>query len=147
AEQVEQAVSEFYADPNGKSELNSWLTNIQHSTNAWNFAWILLSKTKSEEVQFFAGNTIYIKVSRYWPEVPKEEYESLKIRILNFIAEYNNSKTILNRLIKALGAYILHTIEEHWKTALEDVISMFNPETVSGLEPSTALDLLFNILM
>lgn len=46
-----------------------------------------------------------------------------------------------------LGAYILHTIEEEWQTALEDVISMFNPETVSGLEPSTALDLLFSILM
>ncbi|KAL7639589.1 UNVERIFIED_CONTAM: hypothetical protein RMT77_010090 [Armadillidium vulgare] len=146
-EQVELGVSQFYADPSGKTELNTWLIQIQHSTHAWNFAWTLLSRNKSEEVQFFAGNTIYIKVSRYWHEVPQEEYDSLKIRILNYIGEFRNSKSILNRLIKALAAYILHTIEKDWPTALEDIISMFNPETISGLEPSTALDILFNILM
>lgn len=54
-------------------------------------------------MQFFAGNTLYIKVSRYWHEVPKEEYEPLKIKILNLIAQYNNSKVILNRLIKSVS--------------------------------------------
>ena len=46
AQQVEQAVTQFYADPTGKSELNTWLTQMQHSTHAWNFAWVLLDKSK-----------------------------------------------------------------------------------------------------
>lgn len=63
-----------------------------------------------EEVQFFAGNTLYIKVSRYWHEVPKEEYEPLKIKILNLIAQYNNSKVILNRLIKSVSMDVTSVI-------------------------------------
>lgn len=45
-EQVEHAVSQFYSDPTGKSELNTWLTQVQHSTHAWKFAWVLLNKSK-----------------------------------------------------------------------------------------------------
>ena len=45
-DQVEQAVTQFYSDTAGKSELNTWLTQIQHSTHAWNFAWVLLDKSK-----------------------------------------------------------------------------------------------------
>lgn len=63
-----------------------------------------------EEVQFFAGNTLYIKVSRYWHEVPKEEYEPLKIKILNLIAQYNNSKVILNRLIKSVSIDVISAL-------------------------------------
>lgn len=59
-----------------------------------------------EEVQFFAGNTVYMKVSRYWHEVPKEEYEPLKIKILNLIAQYSNSKVVLNRLVKSVSNLI-----------------------------------------
>ena len=42
---------------------------------------------------------------------------------------------------------MIQTIENEWPTAIEDIISMFNPETVTGIEPSTALDLLFSVLM
>lgn len=45
-----------------------------------------------------------------------------------------------------LGAYVIHTIQSDWPTAIQDIISMFDPGTVSGLEPSIALNLLFNIL-
>ena len=58
---------------------------------------------QTQEVQFFAGNTIYIKVSRYWHQVPKEEYESLKIKLLNLIAQFSDSKIILGRLLKAVS--------------------------------------------
>ncbi|XP_063872317.1 importin-13-like isoform X2 [Scylla paramamosain] len=146
AEQVEQAVVEFYRDPVAKSGLNTWLMQAQHSRHSWTFAWPLLDQRKPEEVQFFAGNTVYMKVSRYWHEVPKEEYEPLKIKILNLLVQYSSSKVILNRLIKSLGAYVIHTIQSEWTTAIQDIISMFDPGTVSGLEPSTALNLLFNIL-
>ena len=46
ADQVEQAITQFYGDPSGKPNLNTWLTQAQHSTQAWKFAWILLSKSK-----------------------------------------------------------------------------------------------------
>ncbi|KAK7077324.1 Importin-13, partial [Halocaridina rubra] len=101
AEQVEQAVVEFYQDPVSKSGLNAWLMQAQHSRHSWTFAWPLLDPGKPEEVQFFAGNTIYMKVSRYWHEVPKEEYEPLKIKILNLIAQYSRTKIVLNRLVKS----------------------------------------------
>ncbi|KAG7165557.1 Importin-13-like [Homarus americanus] len=146
AEQVEQAVVEFYRDPVAKSGYNAWLVQAQHSRHSWTFAWPLLDPRKPEEVQFFAGNTVYMKVSRYWHEVPKEEYEPLKIKILNLIAQYSNSKVILNRLVKSLGAYVIHTIQSEWTTAIQDIITMFDPGTVSGIEPSTALNLLFSIL-
>ncbi|KAK4310687.1 hypothetical protein Pmani_017765 [Petrolisthes manimaculis] len=146
ADQVERAVVEFYRDPVTKSGLNTWLMQAQHSRHSWTFAWPLLDPRKPEEVQFFAGNTVYMKVSRYWHEVPKEEYEPLKIKILNLIAQYNNSKVILNRLIKSLGAYVIHTIHLDWTSAIPDIIAMFDPGTISGLEPTTALSLLFSIL-
>ncbi|XP_076054811.1 importin-13-like protein cdm isoform X2 [Oratosquilla oratoria] len=146
AEQVERTVVEFYGDPVTKSGLNTWLMQAQHSPQAWNFAWQLLHPSKPEEVQFFAGNTVYMKVSRYWNELPREQYEPLRNKILSLIAQFNTSKVVLNRLIKSLGAYVIHTIQVEWTTAIQDIINMFNPETVSGIEPSTALNLLFNIL-
>lgn len=146
AEQVEQAVVEFYQDPVAKSGLNAWLMQAQHSRHSWTFAWPLLDPSKPEEVQFFAGNTIYMKVSRYWHEVPKEEYEPLKMKILSLIAQYSRSKVILNRLVKSLGAYVIHTIQLDWTTAIQDIITMFDPGTVSGIDPSVALNLLFSIL-
>lgn len=45
-----------------------------------------------------------------------------------------------------LGAYVIHTIHMDWTTAIQDIIAMFDPGTVSGIEPSTALNLLFSIL-
>lgn len=45
-----------------------------------------------------------------------------------------------------LGAYVIHTIHLDWTTAIQDIITMFDPGTVSGIEPSTALNLLFSIL-
>lgn len=144
-EQVEQVVIEFFRDP-AKSGHNAWLMQAQHSSHAWTFAWPLLDPRKPEEVQFFAGNTVYMKVSRYWQEVPKEEYEPLKIKILNLIAQYSNSKIVLNRLVKSLGAYVIHTIQNDWPTAITDIIAMFDPGKVTGIEPSTALNLLFSIL-
>ena len=55
AEQVEQAVIQFYANTTGKPELNTWLTHLQHSNQAWNFAWTLLDRNK-----VFCSNVYYI---------------------------------------------------------------------------------------
>ena len=50
AEQVEQAVTQFYASGNGKPELNTWLTQLQHSNQAWTFAWVLLDRNKVRNI-------------------------------------------------------------------------------------------------
>lgn len=46
AEQVEQAVVEFYRDPVAKGGLNTWLMQAQHSRHSWTFAWPLLDQRK-----------------------------------------------------------------------------------------------------
>ncbi|XP_018007858.1 importin-13 isoform X1 [Hyalella azteca] len=144
---VEEAIIQFYENPNGKTDIHHWLTSIQHSTHAWTFAFNLLDPCKSNEVQFFGGNTVYIKVSRYWHELPKEEYEGLKRKLLEMIAKFADNKPIVGRLLKAMAAFVLNTIDNDWPTALEDLVSTFNPDAVTALLPSTALDLLFSLLM
>ena len=44
--EVEEAVNQFYGNPMGKTEVHTWLTQAQHSTHAWNFAFLLLDPSK-----------------------------------------------------------------------------------------------------
>ena len=46
AKEVEDAVNEFYKNPTGKNDVHNWLTQAQHSTYAWTFAFQLLDPTK-----------------------------------------------------------------------------------------------------
>lgn len=46
AREVEDAVNQFYENPNGKTEVHTWLTQAQHSTHAWSFAFQLLDPSK-----------------------------------------------------------------------------------------------------
>ena len=46
AREVEDAVNEFYKNPTGKNDIHNWLTQAQHSTYAWTFAFQLLDRTK-----------------------------------------------------------------------------------------------------
>jgi len=48
---------------------------------------------------------VYIKVSRHWHEVPKEEYDGLKRKLLELTVQFHNNKAISGRLIKAVSIY------------------------------------------
>ena len=56
------------------------------------------------------------------------------------------SKLLILCFVFQLGAYVIHTIQSEWTTAIQDIITMFDPGTVSGIDPSVALNLLFSIL-
>ena len=86
-------------------------------------------------------------MSRHWHEVPEEEYESLKRKLLELIVQFADSKAIAIRLFKAMAAFVLNTIASTWPHALEDLVATFNPDTITGVSPGTALDILFTILM
>ena len=87
-----------------------------------------------------------MKVSRYWHEVPKEEYDTLKRRLLELVVQFADNKAVVGRLLKALAAFVLNTLENHWSTAIPDLIQTFNPENVQAVPPATAMDLLFSLL-
>lgn len=46
SQEVEKAVNQFYSNPTGKAEVHTWLTQAQHSTHAWTFAFHLLDPSK-----------------------------------------------------------------------------------------------------
>jgi hypothetical protein len=55
-------------------------------------------------VQFFAATTLHMKVMKNWSEVPVEQYDDLKKRLLQVIINYSSGpKIVLNRLCIAVS--------------------------------------------
>ena len=76
---VEMAVLQFFSGAPQDTHCHQWLTSAQTSPAAWNFSWELLMPEKKLEVQYFGANTIAIKVSKYWHEVPTEQVGTSEI--------------------------------------------------------------------
>ena len=76
---VEQALATFYHGPPEQHQAaNSWLTAVQISPSAWTFCWELLRKDGQTEMQFFGACTLHVKLSRFWKELPPEQYDEVK---------------------------------------------------------------------
>lgn len=59
---------------------------------------------QSQEVQFFGAVTLHSKLLKFWNEVPKENYEELKQKLLETIVTFaNGPKIVLNRLCIAVS--------------------------------------------
>lgn len=59
---------------------------------------------QSQEVQFFGAVTLHSKLLKYFSEVPKENYEELKQKLLETIVIFaNGPKIVLNRLCIAVS--------------------------------------------
>jgi len=100
SENVEAAVVEFYRNP-GKvnKECHEWLKSCQGSREAWQVVWSLLEPTKMMQIQFVAANILHFKVSRCLGEIPQEEYEGLKQRLVGIVAKYiSGPPVVLTRL-------------------------------------------------
>ncbi|XP_058808570.1 importin-13 [Phymastichus coffea] len=108
---VENAVKRFYAS--GDNEAHTWLLQVQNSPEAWSFLWQLLDSSKSAEIQFFAANTLHLKISKQWSEVPKTEYLALQAKILEVLKNSGTSKLVLEKLCQALAAFMCHYIMLH----------------------------------
>ncbi|XP_014680934.1 PREDICTED: importin-13-like [Priapulus caudatus] len=147
-ENVEKAVMQFYHDISQQKNINLWLTSAQSSTAAWVFAWDLLSPKKSQEVQFFGASTIYVKVSKFWAEIPPEEYQTLKCRLLDIINTYaaGGPKIVLTRVCIALSAFVLNTISGAWPDAVSAIIQHFQPANLPQLPTTQVFCVLLEIL-
>ncbi|XP_054276108.1 importin-13 [Macrosteles quadrilineatus] len=147
-ENLEQAVLRFYhTDASTQAQAHQWLTAAQTSPNAWCFVWELLQPTKTPEVQFFAATTLHMKVMKNWSEVPVEQYEDLKKRLLQAIINYaTGPKIVLNRLCIALSAFILHTTPKYWPGAIPELLGTLQPTNLPSVPPDKALWILLEVL-
>ncbi|XP_053395746.1 importin-13-like [Mercenaria mercenaria] len=129
-ENVEKAVNNFYCNASVQQEAHQWLTAAQVSSAAWSFCWQLLSPDKSLQVQYFGASTLHVKISRYWNEVPADQYESLRSRILEQIVNSaTGPKLILTRLCVALSSLALHSMPQVWPNPIDSLIIMFQDDS------------------
>ncbi|XP_051868547.1 importin-13 isoform X2 [Pristis pectinata] len=148
---VEKALHQLYYDPNidNKNLAQKWLMQAQVSPQAWQFSWALLSPNKVPEIQYFGASALHIKISRYWNDIPSDQYESLKSQLFNQIACFaSGSKIVLTRLCVALASLALNMMPERWPNAVGDMVKMFQTESsdVDGKARCMALLELLTVL-
>ncbi|TSN30182.1 Importin-13 [Bagarius yarrelli] len=148
---VEKALHQLYYDPNieNKNLAQKWLMQAQISPQAWQFCWALLSPDKVPEIQYFGASALHTKISRYWSDIPAEQYDSLKTQLFSQIAHFaSGSKIVLTRLCVALASLALNTMPEAWPGAVSEMVRVFQEEgsTVDGRARCLALLELLTVL-
>jgi len=102
--------------------------------------------TQSQEVQFFGAITLHSKLMKHWHEVPPENREELKQKILESIVRFaGGPKIVLNRLCISLGAYIVHMLGE-WPGAIEEVINTFQNQRMPNVSADVQLWIMLEVL-
>ena len=126
-----------------------WLMQAQVSPQAWHFSWLLLNMDKVPEIQYFGASALHIKISRYWNDIPADQYESLKSQLFTHITRFaGGSKIVLTRLCVALASLALSMMPEAWPCAVADMVRMFQAEdsNVDGRARCLALLELLTVL-
>lgn len=146
-----QALHQLYYDPNieNKNLAQKWLMQAQVSPQAWHFSWLLLNMDKVPEIQYFGASALHIKISRYWNDIPADQYESLKSQLFTQITRFaGGSKIVLTRLCVALASLALSMMPEAWPCAVADMVRMFQAEdsNVDGRARCLALLELLTVL-
>ncbi|CAH1395384.1 unnamed protein product [Nezara viridula] len=147
-ENLESAVSQFYnSDSAVQAQAHQWLTNVQSSPAAWGVVWELLQPNRSREGQFFAATTLHLKIMKNWNQVPPDQYENLKNKLLQTIVQYSiGPDLILNRLCIALSALLIQMTPRYWKDSIGDLLTMFRPENLPSVSPQRVIWILFEVL-
>ncbi|XP_064445358.1 importin-13 isoform X1 [Mirounga angustirostris] len=130
-ENVEKALHQLYYDPNieNKNLAQKWLMQAQVSPQAWHFSWQLLQPDKVPEIQYFGASALHIKISRYWSDIPTDQYESLKAQLFTHITHFaSGSKIVLTRLCVALASLALSMMPDAWPCAVADMVRLFQAE-------------------
>lgn len=69
---------------------------------------LFLLQLQSREGQFFAATTLHLKIMKNWNQVPPDQYENLKNKLLQTIVQYSiGPDLILNRLCIAVRHYYI----------------------------------------
>ncbi|XP_043941377.1 importin-13 [Protopterus annectens] len=150
-ENVEKALHQLYYDPNieNKNLAQKWLMQAQISPQAWQFSWVLLSADKVPEIQYFGASALHIKISRYWSDIPTDQYDSLKSQLFSQITSFaTGSKIVLTRLCVALASLALNMMPDSWPCAVSDMVCMFqeNGSNLDGRARCLALLELLTVL-
>ncbi|XP_023563641.1 importin-13 isoform X2 [Octodon degus] len=130
-ENVEKALHQLYYDPSieNKNLAQKWLMQAQVSPQAWHFSWQLLQPDKVPEIQYFGASALHIKISRYWSDIPTDQYESLKAQLFTQITRFaSGSKIVLTRLCVALASLALSMMPDAWPCAVADMVRLFQAE-------------------
>ncbi|XP_020815162.1 importin-13-like isoform X2 [Drosophila serrata] len=144
---LEEAVVAFYrSNSQDQAITHEWLIDAETSPQAWQFCWQLMQLGKSQEVQFFGAITLHSKLMKHWNEVPPENREELKQKILETIVRFaGGPKIVLNRLCISLGAYIVHMLDE-WPCAIDEVINTFQNQQIPNICPDVQLWIMLEVL-
>ncbi|CAL1539957.1 unnamed protein product [Lymnaea stagnalis] len=147
AANVEQAVKQFYLNPSLQSEVHFWLTGAQISPAAWSFCWELMAPNKGIEVQYYGASCLHVKIVRFWHEIPSEQYESFKSKLLETVVQFAlGPKIILTRLCVGLSALVLQLLPEKWPDAIQNLITTFQQEGFAALPTVTRCQILLEVL-
>ncbi len=86
---------------------------------------MLIQPAKSVEVQFYGANTLAIKVSKFWSEVPSDQAAPLHEQLVELLRAYSNQgpKIVTTRLAVAVAAITIHRMT----TTKADVVSLVIP--------------------
>uniref|UniRef100_A0A4W4FP29 Importin-13 n=1 Tax=Electrophorus electricus TaxID=8005 RepID=A0A4W4FP29_ELEEL len=125
------ALHQLYYDPNieNKNLAQKWLMQAQISAQAWQFCWALLRPDKVPEIQYFGASALHTKISRYWGDIPAEQYGTLKTQLFSQIALFaSGSKIVLTRLCVALASLALNMMPEAWPGAVGEMVRAFQEE-------------------
>uniref|UniRef100_A0A0L8GUJ0 Importin N-terminal domain-containing protein n=1 Tax=Octopus bimaculoides TaxID=37653 RepID=A0A0L8GUJ0_OCTBM len=134
---VIQAVSQFYFSSDQKPQVHTWLTKARVAPEAWVFVWQLLDPNQSPEVQFFAASCLHQKISKFWHEVPQNDYETLKTKLLEKIIEYaNGPRLIFTRLCLAFSSLVLQTIPSMWPKPVSNLRETFSQSNFPNVSVS-----------
>lgn len=134
---IEEAILKLYYDPNPaiKDAAQRWLFSVQRSPQAWQFAWDLLVPNKCPEVQFFGASALCLKISKFWNELPPDQYDNLREKLFEKIFLFTAAERIvLRRLCVALSSFTLNTAPEVWPDAISGCIDTFQQVNSSSLD-------------
>jgi len=147
---VERAVLQFYqtsaTSQETIQETHKWLTLAQLSPQAWNFCWDLIHQDKKHEVQFFGASCLAVKVSRCWAELPQDQYDGLRQKLVDTMTGYQGPKIVLTRICVAMSGFIIHSAPDHWRDPITDIINMFSPQLAGAAPNMRSLTLLLELL-
>ena len=132
-ENVERVVIEFYTSSQltneYKPKLDEWLKEAQCSKEAWSFSWDLIDMNKSVNCQFYGASCLYLKVSKYLNDVPAEEYDVLKNKLLEKLLLYavnlnkhEQIRLIQRKLNSTLAKLAIYLINDQWQNCIYDII-------------------------
>ena len=83
--------------------------------------------------------TIAIKVSKFWQEVPEDQFVALRNQIIETVCNYKGLLIVQTRLCVAMASVVIHSIPAQWKTPILEIISLFRGNSTLLFEVLTVV--------